>query len=142
MDLEPERFTRVTSLLLVLATATLGLGLERLARGATLVAGTLLAIGVVAAVVAFTLELPRSQQASALLLLTREQCPLCDQAEALLRHAQEDHAFVLWTVDVSTDPALAERYTAEVPVLLRQGEVIASMDITEADIRAALGSPR
>lgn len=48
---------------------------------------------------------------------SRHDCCLCDEALAQIEAARESAAFELRVVDVDRDPALAERYGHEVPVV-------------------------
>jgi hypothetical protein len=48
---------------------------------------------------------------------SRQECCLCDEALEQIEAARESVAFSLEVVDVDTDPALAERYGHEVPVV-------------------------
>ncbi len=57
-------------------------------------------------------------------LYTRVGCHLCDDAKALLeavRSETPERPFTLEVVDVDTDPALAEAYGMEVPVVMVAG---------------------
>ena len=54
-------------------------------------------------------------------LYTRVGCHRCDDAKAVLDAARAEASFGLEVVDVDTDPALAERYGHEVPVVLIDG---------------------
>jgi glutaredoxin len=54
---------------------------------------------------------------------TRAQCCCCHKALDLLREYQGRHRFTLHTVDIDADPALAERYGTEVPVVAVGGKV-------------------
>jgi glutaredoxin len=52
------------------------------------------------------------------ILYTRAGCHLCDDALRILTENQRSHAFALDIVDVDTDPILAIRYGARVPVVV------------------------
>jgi len=54
---------------------------------------------------------------------TRRGCHLCENAERLLADRRRRYRFTLEAVDVDADPALAERYGAEVPVVVLNGKV-------------------
>jgi len=54
-------------------------------------------------------------------MYTREGCHLCDEAWAILE--AEHGRLRLSRMDVDTDPALAERYGLEVPVVVIDGVV-------------------
>ncbi|MFQ5742922.1 MAG: glutaredoxin family protein [Acidobacteriota bacterium] len=51
-----------------------------------------------------------------LILYTRSNCHLCDQAKALLARLQQHAPFEIEERDVDTDPAWLERYGSQVPV--------------------------
>lgn len=125
-------------LLLVVATAALALGIDRLVAGSAAWGWGLLALGALAVTAAFNLELEGDPRTTTLLLLTREDCPLCDEARIIAQHVQEEVGFALWEVDVGDEPELARRYGDQLPVLMADGEVVASLQVSEEDIRAAL----
>ena len=54
-----------------------------------------------------------------LILFSRADCHLCDQAEALVTGCIVDTAYQLKKVDIVTDAALQQRYQNRIPVLLR-----------------------
>jgi glutaredoxin len=56
-------------------------------------------------------------------MYTRRGCHLCEDAWALLQRERGRCGFALEAVDVDTDPALAERYGSEVPVVAVNGKV-------------------
>jgi glutaredoxin len=56
-------------------------------------------------------------------IYTRRGCHLCEDAEELLRSAQDRFGFQLAMVDVDSDPDLAARYGQEVPVVTVAGKV-------------------
>jgi len=53
-------------------------------------------------------------------LYGRRHCHLCDEMLAALGRLRLEHTFEITVVDVDEDPALAERYGADVPVLVRE----------------------
>jgi glutaredoxin len=65
----------------------------------------------------------RSQGGPAVVMYTRQGCHLCEDAWAILEAARKRHAFLLVQVDVDTDPALAEQYGMQVPVVTVNGQV-------------------
>jgi glutaredoxin len=69
-----------------------------------------------------------------LVLVTRQGCHLCEQAEALLRSL--GHAPLL--ADVDSDEHLYDLYDWRVPVILLDGRVIAEGSVDEAALRRAL----
>jgi glutaredoxin len=54
---------------------------------------------------------------------TRAQCCCCHKAIDLLEEYRRRHGFTIETVDVDTDPALAEKYGLSVPVVAIDGKV-------------------
>ena len=54
-----------------------------------------------------------------LLLFSRADCHLCDQAEALVNALLIDSPWQLKKVDIDNDPVLKQRYQTSIPVLLR-----------------------
>ena len=54
-----------------------------------------------------------------LLLFSRADCHLCDQAEALVNALLIGSPWQLTKVDIDNDPALRQRYQTSIPVLLR-----------------------
>ena len=54
---------------------------------------------------------------------SRDQCCCCHTAMDLLNTYQRRHGFTLEVVDVDSDPALAARYGATVPVVAVAGKV-------------------
>jgi glutaredoxin len=58
-----------------------------------------------------------------LTVYTRAQCCCCHKALDLLNDYQARYGFTIETVDIDADPALAERYNTEVPVVAVSGKV-------------------
>lgn len=55
-------------------------------------------------------------------LLGKTQCPLCDEALALLQQLQLPQPIILDQVDISSDEALWREYAWLVPVLIRAAD--------------------
>ncbi len=70
-------------------------------------------------------------------LLTRPGCHLCDTARSTVQ-AVVGSAYL--ERDVDSDPALAQRYGEEVPVVLVDGRQIGYWRIPEDRLRSALNS--
>lgn len=136
--LDPDRYRAATALGLLAATAALGLGVERLARGAFWLGGSLLGAGIAAAVAVLSLTIEGDPSQRTVLLFTREACPHCDEARAILRHLQDELGFDLWEVDITDDAELVDAYGSEVPVVVLDQERIASLEVREAEMREAL----
>jgi glutaredoxin len=56
-------------------------------------------------------------------MYTRRGCHLCDEAWAILEAARQRFGCALRQVDIDADPALAERYGTQVPVVAIDGKV-------------------
>jgi glutaredoxin len=138
LELDAERFTLATGILLAGATGLLGFGLERLVRGSRPVAVAFIGAGLAATVVAFSLRVEGSDDEGTILLMTRDECPHCDEARAILDSLQTEYGFDLWEVDVATDKRLTQRYGSEVPVVYHRGDEIASLEVRESAIRNRL----
>ena len=54
-----------------------------------------------------------------LLLFSRADCHLCDQAEILINALLIGSPWQVTKVDIDNDPALRQRYQTSIPVLLR-----------------------
>ena len=60
--------------------------------------------------------------AAEVLLYTRSQCCLCDQAKQQLRELQKQIPFQCREVDIDQDAELRQRYNEEVPVVFIHGK--------------------
>jgi len=54
---------------------------------------------------------------------TRAECGCCRKALDLLENVQRRHSFLIETVDIDSDPALAAMYGTAVPVVAVNGKV-------------------
>ena len=70
-----------------------------------------------------------------LVLVTRQGCHLCDEALRLLRALGHDPELA----DVDSDDALHDLYDWRVPVLLRDGQIVAEGKITREQLERAVG---
>lgn len=84
-------------------------------------------------------EVALAPQRPVVTLYTRADCPLCDEAEAILRRLRGALGYRLETVDVDSGAVFARRYGLLVPVVAVGDAVIATAPIAEAALRAALG---
>ncbi|HVL47528.1 MAG TPA: glutaredoxin family protein [Candidatus Thermoplasmatota archaeon] len=88
---------------------------------------------------------PVSQPKFSVTLYTREDCALCEEAEALLLGFSGRHGFDVWTEDVDADPALAERYGDRVPVAMVGERTLFELEADparlEADLRRLARAP-
>ena len=73
---------------------------------------------------------------------SREDCCLCDEALEEVQRAREAVSFALEIVDVSTDPALEDRYGQEVPVIEIDGRKAFKFKVTRAALLKKLRRPR
>lgn len=62
-------------------------------------------------------------------LVTREGCHLCDEMALLLDEVLPPHGLSYSLRNVDADPALRERFTDVVPVLLRDGVPVAKFRV-------------
>jgi hypothetical protein len=62
-------------------------------------------------------------------LVTRAGCHLCDEMAVLLDEVLPSHGLSYSLRDVDADPALRERFTDIVPVLLRDGVPVAKIRV-------------
>ena len=60
-------------------------------------------------------------------LLTRPGCHLCDEMEEVLDRVLPRHGLTFERVNVDGDPELRRRYGEVIPVLLRDGRVVAKI---------------
>jgi len=72
-----------------------------------------------------------------LVLLTRHGCHLCDEALTVIRDLGGEPELL----DVDADDRLHDQYDWRVPVLMRDGRVVAEGRITRDQVRSALGLP-
>ncbi|WP_460705774.1 glutaredoxin family protein [Luteococcus sediminum] len=76
------------------------------------------------------------------MLVTRQGCHLCEQAEPRARSVCEELGASLELVDVDVDPVLRERFTHHVPVTFVHGRMLAYWALDEGLLRRALrGEP-
>jgi uncharacterized membrane protein/glutaredoxin len=71
-------------------------------------------------------------------LYTKEDCPLCDEAEALLQRLQGEYQFTVETVDIASDGDLFQRYQYTVPVVVVGDGLTVAAPVTEERLRWAL----
>ena len=79
-----------------------------------------------------------------LILYTKPECGLCDEAHSVIERVRADVPFDLRVVDITDDAQLAERYGQRVPVVLVDGEEAYVYEVDERDltgrIEAAAGA--
>lgn len=64
----------------------------------------------------------------------QDNCPLCDEAERMMKLVQEDYPLTWTTVDIRSDDTIHEKYMLMVPVLEKDGEVIMYGNINYVDL--------
>ena len=77
----------------------------------------------------------------AITIYSRPGCHLCDEMKAVVRRVAQSmpsRPVTVLEIDISTDPALAERYGLEIPVLLVDGRKAAKYRIAEGDLMRLL----
>jgi hypothetical protein len=72
---------------------------------------------------------------------TRKHCHLCEVAYEIVARARERVPFELRTVDVDSDPKLAELYGMEVPVVVVDGMKHAKYHVDEEAFVKRLQAP-
>lgn len=75
---------------------------------------------------------------SEVILYTRKNCSLCDDAAAELRSLSADLHFTLAEIDIDADPTLRAEYDEIVPVVAIGARIIAHAPISAGELRAAL----
>jgi hypothetical protein len=76
------------------------------------------------------------------LYVTSDECPLCDEAEALLDEAALSLPIDVHVVEVDADPALSARHRLRVPVIEVDGREALFGKVRRADLLRALEPPR
>jgi glutaredoxin len=69
---------------------------------------------------------------------TRPGCHLCDEARPVVARVCADLGEAFEEVDITTDPALLERFTEEIPVTFVDGRQHDFWRVSEERLRAAL----
>jgi thiol-disulfide isomerase/thioredoxin len=75
-----------------------------------------------------------------LILYTKPDCGLCDEAHDAIERVRTQLAFDLRVVDISVDPVLAARYGQRIPVVLVDGEEAFEFHVDERDLVARIES--
>ena len=71
-------------------------------------------------------------------MLGRVGCHLCNEARSVIERVCAELGETFSEVDIDTDPALVEKYGAEIPVTLVDGRQHDFWRVNEARLRAAL----
>ena len=82
--------------------------------------------------------LRRRPAPAAYTLVTRVECHLCHEMEALLDEVLPGHGLAYERVDVDTEAALVERFGDIVPVLLRDGKPVAKVRVDRRQLERIL----
>jgi glutaredoxin len=73
-----------------------------------------------------------------LTIYSKPGCHLCDDMKSLIHRVIATHAnahtITLDEIDISTDPALLDRYGLEIPVLMIDGKKVAKYRVTEEEL--------
>jgi glutaredoxin len=73
-------------------------------------------------------------------LFGKPDCPLCDDARAVLERIRADHPFELIERDITEDDALQWAYFERIPVIALDGEELFDYHVDEPALRARLGA--
>jgi glutaredoxin len=76
------------------------------------------------------------------LVYSKPDCHLCEEAMAGLQTLRSQLGFELREVDISADDALQRRYFDRIPVVLVEGEELCEHFLDEARVRERLESGR
>jgi glutaredoxin len=72
------------------------------------------------------------------ILYTRRDCHLCDEAAAMLDDLAAELRFTITTIDIDTDEAFAARYDDVVPVIVVGEKIVAAAPVDRDVLREAL----
>jgi thiol-disulfide isomerase/thioredoxin len=73
-----------------------------------------------------------------LTLYSKPGCHLCDDMKQVIEAVAARVPLTLDVVDISTDPALVDRYGLEIPVLTIEGKKAAKYRVTERELEEKL----
>jgi len=65
---------------------------------------------------------------------TKPGCALCDDAERMLKLAQEDYPITWTEIDISTDDEIHEKYLLMIPVIEKNGSVLIYGNVGYIDV--------
>jgi glutaredoxin len=77
-----------------------------------------------------------------LTLYSKAGCHLCDEMKVTIDQVAVRVPLTIEVIDISTDPALTERYGLEIPVLLVNGKKAAKYRVTERELEERLRTRR
>jgi glutaredoxin len=72
------------------------------------------------------------------ILYTRQDCHLCDDAAEMLDDLAAELRFTITTIDIDTDEAFLARYNDVVPVIVVADKVVAMAPVDRDALRQAL----
>ncbi len=79
-------------------------------------------------------------QLLALTIYSRPGCHLCEEMKTVVARVARTVELTLQEIDISTDPALEQRYGLEIPVLLVDGKKAAKYRVTETELMRILNA--
>ena len=65
---------------------------------------------------------------------SKKNCELCDEAELMMKLVQEDFPLTWTTIDIESDDDIHEKYMLMIPVIEKDGEVLAFGKIGYIDL--------
>jgi hypothetical protein len=68
------------------------------------------------------------------ILYSRPGCHLCDEMKAVVNRVARQTPIALEEIDITTDPALENRYGTEIPVLMVDGKKAAKYRVSEGEL--------
>jgi glutaredoxin len=79
---------------------------------------------------------------SSVIVYSRPDCHLCEQALTRLRELQRELSFELHEVDISSDATLERAYFERIPVITVEGSEVSDYIVNETLLRERLESSR
>lgn len=73
-------------------------------------------------------------------LYTRKECGLCDEAAAMLRHLSRDFRFTVTAIDIDEEPHALADYNDVIPVIAVGGRIVSQAPVDEDALREALSA--
>jgi glutaredoxin len=77
-----------------------------------------------------------------IVVYSKPDCHLCEEAMATLRRVQREFAFALRELDITADEQLHRAYFERIPVIVLNGEELCEYHVSEALLRERLESRR
>ncbi len=71
-------------------------------------------------------------------LFSKPDCPLCDDAKAVIAEVRARVPFILKEVNIESDPALFERHRYDIPVVFIDGKKAFKHRLTAREFQARL----